>query len=804
MKRTLPLSAFILLCATLRCVAQNPAESQYDGMQPDLVSGVEKGMATGRPMVRHVYLAAPDTLAVVVDAQNVWREPLKRYEKQPGDIIRRNRPQQYGTRGNAFYWGRTLIREGEVLGDVVGPNEDHYSPPNRLRGEKLDVGWADKPDSYAMVSIDDPAFENGATPLAVYRKTRIEALEWTDNGVQESSLRHEIYLKLPRPLTPGKNYTVEFRDGQLTPRVDFLFDDRRLRTEAIQVNQSGYHPRQAEKTAMLSMWMGSGGGVDFSGVSEFLLLDDQTGDVVFRGPVQLRKKAVPGKEMAPEKTDDPGDDLPMEVHQLDFSAFEQPGVYRVVIPGLGASFPFRVDEGVWIDASRMAAHGYFNQRSGIALGPPYSKFTRPRDMHPADGFKVHRTDPALYFDKVRFPDGTKGGNQFARIQASILEDTEVPDAWGGWHDAADYDRSIEPQNHMRAVHAMLDLVEANPAFFEKLSLNLPESGNTIPDLVDEALWCTELFRRIQQPDGGVPGAVESIEHPSEPSWLLGQPTAITPPTVRSCTLYAAAAARMALVLKKYDSALAAKYRDSAVLAMQWADRTEPAKADLAAFWMFRLTGDNAWHERLRNSLEKSNVPGGGGPWASVDYALLPDGVGDTALREQCRASLIKAADVEVETTGQRTWYLGPERYNWDSRLGNAWKLIAAHRLTGDAKYLRAIEQQAQFALGLNPANASYTTGVGSRQVVVFNLEAHYLGSAYPEGITGYGPAPRNIWRGAKIEERLHAHGLFPEWKYWPWGENVTNGREPNLNEYVVGGNMANQLLMRGYLAQVPR
>lgn len=807
-------AALVMLGASLSpCAAQNPAVPQYQGMQPELVRGVEDGVATGRPKLRHVYLAAPGVLGLVVDAQNVWREPLQRYDPQPGDRVRRRRPQPYGTQGHVFYWNRTLFRHDQILGEVVGPKEDHYSPPNRLRGEKLNVEWAQKPENYAIASGDDPAYAQAAAPSAVFRKTKPETLEWTDRGIQESSQRHELFLLLPRPLTPGKRYTVTFRDApQLEGPVDFLFDDGRLRTEALQVNQAGYHPRQAEKVARLSMWLGDGGGADLAAVAagEFRLLDDRDGREVFRGPITLRRAAVPDKEMAPEKTADPGDELPQAVYQLDFSTFTKPGVYRVAVPGLGASFPFRVDEDVWRDAARMAAHGYFNQRSGLALGPPHSKFPRPRDLHPADGFKVRRTDPALFFDKVRFPEGsTKGGNPFERIQASILEDTEVPEAWGGWHDAADYDRSVTPQNHLRAVHAMLDLIAANPAYFEKLALNLPESGNAIPDLVDEALWCLELFRRIQQPDGGVPGAVESIEHPSEPSWLLGQPTAITPPTTRSGVLYAAAAARMALALKPYDAALAEAYRDSAQRAMRWADRTAPQKNELAAFWMFRLTGEDQWHERFHASLGEPGAAqdrprlnaSGGGPWGFVEYAFLPDGTGDAALREECRQALLRTADADAETIARRTWHLGPERFNWDKRLGQPWPLIAAHRLTGDAKYLRALERLGQFALGLNPTNASYTTGTGARQVVIFNIEAHYLGAAYPEGITAYGPAPRNVWRGAAIEAKLHAHGLFPEWRHWPWAESSFNVREANLNEYVAGGNMANQLLLRAYLAQ---
>jgi hypothetical protein len=39
-------------------------------------------------------------------------------------------------------------------------------------------------------------------------------------------------------------------------------------------------------------------------------------------------------------------------------------------------------------------------------------------------------------------------------------------------------------------------------FGSRRKINLPESGNGIPDLVNEALWCMDLFLRIQQEDGG--------------------------------------------------------------------------------------------------------------------------------------------------------------------------------------------------------------------------------------------------------------------------------------------------------------
>ncbi len=819
MKRSLlslAILGYLAVLITPDAHAQNPENPAYQGSQPELVQGIEDGLATGKPKLRHLYLAAPDVLAIVVDAGQLWAGPVLPYVAEPGDDIRRTGPQNYGQQGSQFFGNRQIFRKGVFIGDVVGVKEDFYSPAFKREGEDLNLQRAMTPSNYTISSSDDESFKNSIKPLQVFRKTNPQIWEWTDKNLQESTNRHEIYLKLPHALTPGKRYTLSFGAGsQFAAPVTFVFDDARLRSEAIQVNQAGYHPRQIEKVARMFQWMGDGGAADLSGFTTFQIVDDRSGDVAFKGEIKLLAPGNPNRRMARERDADPDNDLPAPLYELDFSAFSEPGVYRVVVPGLGTSFPFRIDENVWADVTRVSATGFYNQRSGIELKPPYTIRPLPRTMHPADGFKVHKTDPAIFYDPKLFP-VSSGGNAFKRIQASLLEDQTEPEAWGGWHDAADYDRSILPQGHMRAVHAMLDVYESNPTYFEKLKLKLPESENNIPDIVDEALWCTDLFLRIQQPDGGVPSAIESIEHPSEPGWLVGQPTAITPPAPQSCWLYAAAAAQMSIVLEKYDPARAKIYRDSAVRAMEWAARNPKVPniygnarqhENWAAFNLYRLTGEARWHDEFKRTLSALYPDGDltkanfGSFTAITGYALLPEANVDAALQKQCREALLKVADAKVASISKLAYGVGSERYNWDDRLGQSFDLIAAHRETGDHKYIDAMVRQAQFGLGLNPSNASYTTGIGSREVVPFDFGARYTGGPYPDGLTTQGPGPRNIWRGTSIENALTRAGIYPAWENWPWAESNFNMRQPPMNEHVVGGNMANVLMTRAYLAQ---
>ncbi len=801
-------------------MAQSPFMPAYQGAQPELVLGVEaEGLATARPKVRHVYAAAPDTLGIVIDAQALPRLPVRPYFARPGDEIRYARPQPWGSEGNEYFWDRQIIRDGAVFGTVHGPDKNYYTPPTRLEGDALDVEWAANPQSYAVTSTDDDAYTQPVTPAKVFRKTKPESTEYADTGKRESTARHEIFLKLPKPLKPGARYRIAFvNDSKIGDGVELNFEDTRLRTEAIHVNLNGYHPDESEKIGLMSMWLGDGAGVDFSALREFSVVDDATGERVLAGPIRQVVEATPGYHMPVPGDNATQDPIPVSVYALDFSALKQPGTYRVVVPGLGSSFPFRVSTDVWHDATYVSAKGIYNHRAGIALGPPHTTYKRPRNMHPEDGFNVFRTDPRKFFDPKTPP------SIFRRIQTAIIDGSSHPEAWGGWMDAADFDRSIVPQEHDRAVHALLELYESNPEFFRTFDLNIPESGNGTPDVINEAVWGMDLWLRLQQEDGGIPSNIESIEHPSEPSWLLTQPTATTPPTPQGNHLYAAAAARLSLALRDYQPELAETYRRSAERAMDWAERNASvpdvferdsrpplAHANLAHAWMYRLTGDQKWHDRFKASLAEL-YPGGeidftshphSGPWGLAAYAVLPTDQVDPELQKRCQEAIVRAADRQLASINERAYNLVRPR-NWGERLAQPWEVIIAHQITKDPKYLEGLLRLNQFSLGRNPHNASYTSGIGARQVVPFNLEAFDLGVPIPDGVTTWGPLPRSMIRAASMETTIPSYlgtHLYPAtYEAWPWSEAYFNVRYYAMNEYTVSTNMGNILLLRGYLA----
>jgi hypothetical protein len=121
-------------------------------------------------------------------------------------------------RAAANFSGIVCFSYGVQIGNLVGPKEDHYSPSFKLEGEALDTQWAHTATNYALSSTTDAAYRAPQAPLQVFRKSNPQMWEWTDKGVEEGTTRHEIYLKLPRPLTPGQRYSLNSRRTARSPR----------------------------------------------------------------------------------------------------------------------------------------------------------------------------------------------------------------------------------------------------------------------------------------------------------------------------------------------------------------------------------------------------------------------------------------------------------------------------------------------------------------------------------------------------------------------------------------------------------
>lgn len=710
-----------------------------------------------------------------------------------------------------------MERDSKVIGTLVGPKKDVLYVAPKFQDEPLDDKAVAEVSHYQLVCTSgaDAAFAQPVTPVAAYHKARATDLVRTDIHKIEGPRELLVYLTFPTPLKSGAVYQLSF--PQLAPAVaatEYRHDPRQARSEAVHVSQVGFRPDDPLKVAFLSLWMGDGKGMKYTPELQFDVLRTSDGTSAFHGTTEMAL-GVDETEL-PGKVNHNGAD----VWKMDFSKLKEPGEYRVFVEDVGCSYPFRIGEDVWQKADRIAMRGLYHQRSGIALGPPYTEFVRPRPMHPDDGVAIH-LNKAAYVEPGN-PSSPEA--LFKRLDEGKSEAT-TGDAWGGYQDAGDWDRRAE---HLVAARCLLDLAMAYPAYAKSMNLNIPESQNKLPDMLDEALWGIDFFRRMQQPDGSVPSGVESAEHPKvgEGSWQESHPIYRYAPDPWATALYAATAAEAARALQPYDAEMAKGYRDSALKAMECIEAQQAAgKLDgydnrvvdarnLAAVQLYILSGDARWHEVFKSTSAFSKAQGRTAKWEQFDqgeaifaYLQLPKEKTDATIRKWGTQAVTNEAD-ELIKAGQATafgWTGSPAiRIGW-GRLTSprtAIPLIYAYRLTGNAKYVEAMLRACQYATGANPLNLCFTTGVGGNWPKhVFKQDAEVTGQAVPEGITPLGPMEwmlcNNWWLNPKIR-------TYPDYKTWPTCEMyIDAGIYTVTCEPTIHNSMTPTFYMWGHLAARP-
>ncbi len=725
------------------------------------------------PSVVAVYRVAPEIVAVAIQAGHVLPGRYEPYMAKPGDTTKK---------ADA---ATVLVRGGKEVGWLIGKKKDGLVRYESFAGDPLLDEPTENVATYTVVGADGAAIK----PVAVWRKSKPND-QTQPSG--EVAMYHIVYLKLPAPLPSNRQYSVRFADGMNVhqPEVKFSTDESAVRSEAVHAFQIGYRPDDPLKDAFLSVWLGTGGGFEYSSPPAFRVLD-AAGKTALSGKAELSKakdateKMWKGNEANYEKT---------AVYRLDFSALTAPGTYRVVVDGVGSSYPFVIGRDTWRKAFVTQMRGLLNERSGVELGMPYTKFHKPRDFYPGD------PDVSVTQSSYSVVDGNKA----EAYEALAKGDTGkiVPEAWGGYHDAGDWNpRRV---THMKVTMAHLELLDLFPAYFEPISLNIPKKPG-VPDVLTEALFELGLFRRLQKPDGGVPYQIETNGDPiaGELSWKQSMDSYVSAPDPWASWYYAGVAAKAAKLLVKYDPKLAAAYQASAVRAMDWGERDYAKRKatgtgldkihwemkdarNYAAILLYDLTGAAKWLDIFReDTLLKTD---GASLFqfgtavqsdAAFAYLRLPASRNpDPVLKARAVVGLRKQADSALAYANGNSFRLTTPDSGKPMFIGfwstpDAIDLCRAHYATGDKRYLAGAVQACVFAGGGNPNNITYTTGVGANPIKhPFMIDYRHTGQTPPDGLTVYGNFDWPNWPDQA-------------WALWPMQYTLGPRCKPSAYEWPV-------------------
>ncbi|MEM7516537.1 MAG: glycoside hydrolase family 9 protein, partial [Planctomycetota bacterium] len=284
------------------------------------------------------------------------------------------------------------------------------------------------------------------------------------------------------------------------------------------------------------------------------------------------------------------------VWHFEFSRVAEPGLYHVFDPLSGErSEDFEIAEDVHAEVRRHALRTYYYQRCGVAKATPHAD---PR-----------WTDAPCHV----------GAGQDTACRPIGDPSGPALDLSGGWHDAGDYNKYVNFADGV--VHQLFDAYDAAPYAFDDAA-GLPDSGNGVPDLLDECRFELEWFVRMQRPSGGVLHkiSVDGFQAASPPS-ADSAPRWYAPVTASATASACGAFARGALVFRAFpgasEQAFATDLENAALAAWNWlqqnpafssydnagfsnVDAEDPASWQrivrvVAASWLARLTGSSLYH-----------------------------------------------------------------------------------------------------------------------------------------------------------------------------------------------------------------
>jgi endoglucanase len=429
------------------------------------------------------------------------------------------------------------------------------------------------------------------------------------------------------------------------------------------------------------------------------------------------------------------------VHSIDFSSYRGQGKGFTLRVGEEKSYPFDIEPDIYKQLKYDALSYFYHNRSGIEIKMPFA-----------------------------------GGEQWARPAGHLPDKAPCAkdigcnytlDVTGGWYDAGDHGKYVV--NGGFSAWVLLDQWERTKYLGKSIKdfgdgkLQIPEKGNGIDDLLDEARWEVEFLMAMQAPDGSeFAGMVHHKMH--DEGWTAigirpDQDTlkrTLRPISTAATLNMAAVAAQAARVFRASDKAFSAKALAAAEKAYAAAKKHPIKLADpkdnnngggpyeddyvtdefyWAAAELYITTGDapylkdleaNPHNEKFRNAAGTTSLM----TWQTVDalgvisLAVVPNEL-PKAERDRQRKRLVAEADGYLAHAKKEGYGVpfdpgnqdGKPSYPWGSNsfvATNAMVMALAYDFTKKPEYKSGVAAAANYLLGTNPMGQSYVSGYGEK------------------------------------------------------------------------------------------
>ena len=714
------------------------------------------------------------------------------------------------------------FRDGEVHYRDNGTGPSAYLGHSFSEGDDTLVVFGERLKAEAqnaalwqISSPDDKSFVS-TQPLKVWRKSKPMNTDHT----LTSECDHWLFLQLPQPMKQGCTYEVSIPKGigADQEKVSVIFDVWNSQSEAIHVNIIGYSPAETIHAADLYQWLGDGGQRDYSSWEgrKVYIYNVKTKKKQNVGTVKFWKSAADAAQEAGKKAL-----IGTDVWNIDFKA-TTPGRYRLVVEDVGCSMDFDIASDIYFQPYRYSVRGYYYMRLGEPKDPEHvwPVPRQPQFIPETDpkGLTVYKTDLTPWDKEWRdLHTDVWDEPHFKPVFASIFWQHRLPgnpvntEVKGGHSDAFDWDRHLA---HVSNIYDMLLPYILSGGRLSEDHLGIRESGNGIPDIIDEARNEVDFFLSIRDGEAYSQG----VTNPSEDWSVMFQ---------AGCTTMAAwaNAANCAIIGEAFrlqgNDSLRQYYTDEAIKAFFFASRQDNLQLDdrqdigsmqlrgrdfrqMAAAYLYNLTGDQQWEKIFAEEAYELSIAN---TWTAAAYLTCPQTRHFADRYQQILASVDKLAEsYNIANMSQRPSRRSANDRRWQVSQ-NLQLVMLAHYIAKDKARKKELEHvmytEASWAMGRNPGNIVEMTGLGERHITDCYTTGRNDGA--PESHPGQTP-----FNGTETWSPGHNGGdarvilkyCYPDWNEggWPRQESYFNQRYFWVNgEFTPRETMRGKMALLGYL-----
>jgi len=531
-------------------------------------------------------------------------------------------------------------------------------------------------------------------------------------------------------------------------------------TERIHIDQFGYLP-VSDKVAVISdPRTGFNSDINYTPGSIFQLIDNDSEEVVYSNAPSIWNN---GDEHS--QSGDAG-------WWFDFSSVSIPGEYYILdVDNNTKSYNFEIKEDVYEEVLQAAVKMFYYNRCNMAKEAPYAD----------DKW----TDDNNFLNTLQ--------DENCRYVYDPNNSSLEKDLSGGWFDAGDYNKYVTFATDV--IHNLLYAYQDNPAVFGD-NWNIPESGNNIPDLLDEVVWELEWLEKMMNEDGTVHIKMGSIEYDdnalSPPSANVDQRyygpvcsaasisvagmfanAALTLQSIPELSNYAEILEEKAITCFAYvlprlnNNDLDYACDDGTIKAgdADWDLATQREHAILAALHLYELTEDNLYGDYVKNNINDSEYVANGwwGPYkntlteALLNYTTLAIADPNTSAIiinsmtphvSQDWDDFYGHSDADLYRSHMPDW-----SYHWGSNMIKAHygvlnAMIAKYNINPSANdsYLQKASEHVHYFHGTNPMGIVYLSNMyefgADNSVNEIYHTWFYDGTEYDHALNStFGPAP---------------------------------------------------------------